>query len=104
MRTILVVFTNDKNKSVNSVNTGALKKYCFRVKDSFNVEVGTFLKSPAYTNYMLVTEVLNEDYKYVNHTSGELKKEITATTDFPIKTLEVKEQGDLTEFVSIVTD
>lgn len=88
MKTILVAFTY-LGKSIEEVNNLKVKKYAFRTEES--VKVGDFLNSKSYDKYMLVTDVIDQDYKYYNTVTGEFNKEITSTNCYPIKTLVLRE-------------
>lgn len=102
MKTILVVYTKSSCITIEAVNNCHHQKYAFRINGAMDVQVGDILKSPAYSDNMIVTDVLDKDYEYYNHNTGELKLEVTSTKDFPIKTLEFTEKDNLTEFASFV--
>ena len=63
MKTILVVYTNQE-LSVEQINNQKMQKYCFRTDSE--VKVGDVLKSKNYTTNMVVTDVIDQDYKYYN--------------------------------------
>ena len=68
MKTILVVYTNQK-LSVEQINNQKMQKYCFRTDSE--VKVGDILRSKNYTtSMMVVTDVIDQDYKYYNQQSG----------------------------------
>ena len=91
MKTILVVYT-DQKLSVEQINNRKMQKYCFRTESE--VEVGDVLKSNAYTNNMVVTDVMDSDHKYYNAQSGEMTNTINSTKCYPIKTLVLREEDD----------
>ena len=73
MKTILVIYTNEK-LTINKINNSKLRKYAFRIED--NVKEGDILKSSIYSSNMIVTDVIDNDFKYFNLQSGELSNEI----------------------------
>lgn len=42
---------------------------------------------------MIVTDVINDDFKYFNAKSGELSNDITSTMCYPTKTLKLGEEN-----------
>lgn len=89
MKTILVVYTNQK-LSVEQINRQKMRKYCFRTANV--VKVGDVLKSKSYTTNMVVTDVIDQDYKYYNKQSGEMVNVINSTNCYPIKTMVIREE------------
>lgn len=89
MKTILVVYTNQE-LSVEQINNNKMQKYCFRTDSEVNV--GDVLKSNNYTTNMVVTDVVDEDYKYYNKQSGEMTNTINSTNCYPIKTMVLREE------------
>lgn len=102
MKTILITFTDLGKPVLKDFKENHCRKYSFRVKDSVNIKEGDVVRSPAYNSNMLVTDVLNKDYLYVNNVTGELKTELTSTFDYPIKTLKFTERRDLTEYACVI--
>lgn len=100
MKTILVVYTNNRPISVKQANDEELTKYCFRTED--NIEVGNVVKSRSYSSTMLVTDVIDEDFKYYNASSGKLTKEPDSTRCYPIKTLKLREEEELTVYGTVI--
>ena len=92
MKTILVIYTNGKNITVDFANTNKIKKYCFRTEN--DIKVGDILKSPNYTSELMVTDVIDVDMKYYNALTGELSSTITSTACYPIKNLVIREETD----------
>ena len=90
MKTILVVYAN-KNLTIDEINSNKLRKYVFRTDSDINK--GDILKSPIYSSNMIVTDVINHDFKYFNAKSGELSNDITSTMCYPIKTLKLGEEN-----------
>lgn len=78
--------------SVEEINNKKLQKYCFRTED--NVQTGDILRSPNYSSEMVVTDVIDADYKYYNALTGELSSTITSTACYPIKNLVIREETD----------
>lgn len=101
MKTILVVYTNDKNATVEGCNNVKAQKYCFKTSD--DVKPGDLLKSKSYNAPMLVTDVIETEYKYYNSTTGELSNEISSTRCYPIKTIELREESTTTIYAQKVT-
>lgn len=91
MKTILVVYTNE-NLSVEQANNRKMQKYCFSTKSE--VSVGDVLKSKAYSDNMLVTDVIDKEYKFYNAQSGELSNDITSTKCYPIKEMILREENE----------
>ena len=101
MKTILVVYTNEK-LTVNKINNSKLRKYAFRIED--NVEEGDILKSSIYSSNMIVTDVIDNDFKYFNSQSGELSNEIKSTMCYPIKTIELREENTNVVYAQKIED
>lgn len=91
MKTILVVYANQK-LSVEQINNQKMQKYCFRTDSE--VKVGDVLKSRNYTANMVVTDVIDQDYKYYNKQSGEMVNVINSTNCYPIKTMVLREEDE----------
>lgn len=89
MKTILVVYTNGRQMSVEEINNRKLQKYCFRTED--NVQAGDILRSPNYSSEMVVTDVIDADYKYYNACTGEITNTVNSTRCYNIKTLIIRE-------------
>lgn len=101
MKTILVVYT-DKELTVEQINNNKMQKYCFRTESE--VKVGDVLKSQSYTSKMIVTDVMDTDYKYYNAQSGEMTNTINSTKCYPIKTLVLREEDESVVYASKVTN
>lgn len=99
MKTILVVYTNQE-LSVEQINNKKMQKYCFRTDSEVNV--GDVLKSKNYTTNMVVTDVIDQDYKYYNSQSGSLTNTINSTKCYPIKTLVLREEDDTVVYATKV--
>ena len=102
MKTVLVVFVNDANTTVEKANSLKMKKYCF-LTDS-NIQLGDILTSSKYTNKMLVTDVLNKSYNYYNKDTGELSYEVTSTNCYPIKKMELREEDAFIVYAQKVSE
>lgn len=77
MNTIVVVFEGT-----------CKKKYAYNTESK--VAVGDILVSPDYSNSkMVVIDVLDESYKYVNPDTGELSNKMTSLSQNLIRTLKV---------------
>ena len=99
MKTILVVYTNER-LSVEQINTRKMQKYCFRIEGE--VTVGDVLKSKNYNTNMIVTDVVDADYKYYNTHSGEMTNSINSTKCYPIKTMVLREEDEDVVYASKV--
>ncbi len=76
MNTIIVVFEGS-----------CKKKYAYNTDSK--VATGDVLMSPEYDNKMIVIDVLDESYKYVNPDTGELSNKMTSLNQNLIRTLKV---------------
>lgn len=64
------------------------KKYAYNTESK--VAIGDILISPDYSNSkMIVIDVLDESYKYVNPDTGELSNKMTSLSQNLIRTLKV---------------
>lgn len=100
MKTILVVYT-DQKLSVEQINNRKMQKYCFRTESE--IEVGDILKSNSYNSNLVVTDVVDADYKYYNAQNGEMTNTINSTKCYPIKTLVLREEDESVIYASKVT-
>ena len=89
MKTVLVIFSND----VSDIESTGFKKYAFNT-EAENIEVGDKLKSTAYVDGMIVTNVLNKKFEYFNKGTGELTEEFNSANSFKIKTLKIVDVND----------
>lgn len=99
MKTILVVYTNTA-LTIKQISDRKLKKYCFRTEE--DLKVGDMVESKAYTSKMQVTDVIDNDYKYYNAITGELRNDINSTHCYPVKTLVLREDDELTVYAKKV--
>lgn len=95
MKTILVVYTNTA-LTIKQVSDGKLQKYAFRTEEDF--KVGDIIESKAYTGKMQVVDVIDNDYKYYNATTGELRNDINSTKCYPVKKIVLREDDELTVY------
>lgn len=91
MKTILVVYTNEK-LTIEQINSRKMQKYCFRTKGEINT--GDVLKSNNYEKTMIVTDVIDTDKRFYNTQTGDLTNEITSTKCYPIKELVISENAE----------
>ena len=101
MKTILVVYITEK-LTVEQINNRKLQKYCFRTNS--DIEVGDILKSGNYTTNMVVTDVIDTDYKYYNKQTGEMRNEINSTNCYPIKTLVIRDDDETVVYAKKMED
>lgn len=88
MKTIFVVYTDEKNFNVKACK---VKKYAFNTEN--DVKVGDILKSSTYDTNMVVTDVLDKAYKYYNNTTGELSDVLNSTALRSIKTMDITDKA-----------
>lgn len=101
MKTILVVYTNER-LSVEQINNRKMQKYCFRIESE--VRVGDVLKSKNYNTNMVVTDVVDADYKYYNAQNGEMTNSINSTKCYLIKTMVLREEDENVVYASKVNE
>ena len=95
MKTILVVYTNTA-LTIKQVSDGKLQKYAFRTEE--NLKVGDIIESEAYTGKMQVVDVIENDYKYYNAATGELRNDINSTKCYPVKKIVLSEDDEFTVY------
>ena len=84
MKTILVVYTNEKLTKKEYVS---LKPYFFNT--FANLKVGDLVRSPDYDADMQVVEVLDKAYKYVNLADDKLSDKRYSTRQFELRELKI---------------
>lgn len=99
MKTILVIYTNVALSS-KQISDRKVQKYAFRTEE--DLKVGDMIESKAYSTNMQVTDVIDTDYKYFNVQTSELRNEINSTKCYPIKTIVLREDDDLTVYANKV--
>ena len=97
MKTILVVYTNT---ALTIQQVSKLQKYVFRTEE--DLKVGDIIDSKIYANKMQVVDVIDNDYKYYNATTGELRNDINSTKCYPIKQIVLREADELTVYAKKV--
>ena len=90
MKTILVVYTNT---ALTIQQVSKLQKYAFRTEE--DLKVGDIIESKVYANKMQVVDVVDNDYKYYNAATGELRNDINSTKCYPIKKIVLREDDEL---------
>lgn len=88
MKTIIVIYTD--SLITNKQELGRKKKYSFNT--SSDVEIGDLIKTNAYDTPIQVVKVLNESYKFYNSVTGEMSNDYKSTTQWEIRTLEIREE------------
>lgn len=91
MKTFFVVYVN-KPMTVDDANVGRKDKYSFNTEA--DIKVGDLLESDKYSTPMLVTDILDKAYKYVNVQTGDLSDEPTSTKCYPIRTMVISASKD----------
>lgn len=99
MKTILVVYTNTA-LTIKQVSDRKMMKYAFRSDE--DLKVGDIIESKAYSTKMQVVDVVEEDYKYYNSCTGELRNTINSTKCYPIKKIVLREDDELTVYAKKV--
>lgn len=100
MKTILVVYTNTALTAgqISQISDSKIQKYVFRTEEDF--KEGDLIESKAYSNKMQVVDVLDNDYKYYNSSTGELRNDINSTRCYPIKKIVLREDDELTVYAT----
>jgi len=105
MKTIIVIYTNVKVKEIESKN---IKRYAFNVAASViennQLKVGDMLKSSSYTTKMQVVKILDRDYLYYNFASGEMSNDYNSTSQYEIKTLELRDTSNDVVIASVCNE
>lgn len=60
------------------------------------------IESKAYTSKMQVVDVIDNDYKYYNAITGELRNDINSTRCYPVKKIVLREDDELTVYANKV--
>ena len=90
MKTIIVIYTNNRINSAKEVNSKP--KYSFNTEAA--LKVGDIIKSSQYSSNMQVTAVLDKCYKYVNCKTGDLSMECNSTNCFAIRELIIQDKEE----------
>lgn len=97
MKTILVVYTNTA-LTAKQISDRKMQKYVFRTEEDF--KEGDLIESKAYSSKMQVVDVIDNDYKYYNSSTGELSNDINSTRCYPIKKIVLREDDELTVYAA----
>lgn len=89
MKTILVVYTN---KNVSKKEIGRMKKYSFNT--SSEVKEGDIIETKEYDTSLQIVKVLDKAYKYYNASTGELSDSFNSTSQWEIRTLEIRDEEE----------
>lgn len=90
MKTIIVIYTN--NKLITTKDINSKPKYSFNT--NADLSVGDMIKSSQYSSNMQVVNILDKCYKYVNCKTGDLSMECESTNCFAIRELVIQEQEE----------
>lgn len=90
MKTIIVIYTNNRINSTKEVNSKP--KYSFNTES--DLKVGDIIKSSQYSSNMQITSVLDKCYKYVNCKTGDLSMECNSTNCFDIRELVIQDKEE----------
>jgi hypothetical protein len=100
MKTIIVIYTNSRINKKSDI--GRRKKYSFNT--SGDVLVGDMLNSHTYDTKMQVVKVLGKSHKYYNSSTGKLSNTYTSTSQWEVRTLEVRDTSEDIIYASIVSE
>ncbi len=90
MKTIIVIYTNNRINSSKEVNSKP--KYSFNTNS--DLKVGDIIKSSQYSSNMQVVSVLDKCYRYVNCKTGDLSMECNSTNCFAIRELVIQDKEE----------
>ena len=90
MKTIIVIYTNNRINSTKEVNSKP--KYSFNTEA--NLKVGDIIKSSQYSSNMQVVSVLDKCYRYVNCKTGDLSMECNSANCFVIRELVIQDKEE----------
>ena len=90
MKTIIVIYTNNRINSTKEVNSKP--KYSFNTES--DLKVGDIIKSSQYSSNMQITAVLDKCYKYVNCKTGDLSMDCNSTNCFAIRELVIQDEEE----------
>ena len=97
MKTILVVYTNTA-LTEKQISDRKMQKYAFRTEE--DPKKGDMIESKAYSGKMQVVDVISNDYKYYNSSTGELRSDINSTRCYLIKEIVLREDDELTVYAT----
>jgi len=86
MKTIIVIYTADKITDKKEISRA--KKYSFNT--SSKVKIGDLIETNTYDTPMQVVKILPKAFKYFNGATGLLSDKFDSTTQWEIRTLEVR--------------
>lgn len=90
MVTILCVYTNTQVTSNKEI--GKLKKYSFNT--SSDLKEGDMISTKEYSTNLQVVKVLPKAFKYFNGSTGEMSDEFNSTSQWLIRTLDIREEDE----------
>lgn len=90
MKTIIVIYTN--NAITDKKEISRAKKYSFNT--SSKVKVGDMIATKEYSTNLQVVKILEKAYKYFNGATGLLSDKFDSTTQWEIRTLEIKAKAE----------
>ena len=91
MKTINVIYTNNRINSTKEVNSKP--KYSFNTES--DLKVGDIIKSSQYSSNMQIIAVSNICYRYVNCKTGDLSMDCNSTNCFAIRELVIQEENKI---------
>ena len=100
MKTIIVIYTNSRVTKKSDI--GRHKKYSFNTAG--DVLEGDMLDSPNYDTNMQVVKVLGKSHKFYNSSTGKLSNTYTSTSQWEVRTLEVRNTSEDVVYASIVSE
>ena len=90
MKTIIVIYTNNRINSSKEVNSKP--KYSFNTNS--DLKVGDIIKSSQYSSNMQVISVLDKCYRYVNCKTGDLSMDCNSNNCFAIRELVIQDEEE----------
>ena len=90
MKTIIVIYTNNRINSSKEVNSKP--KYSFNTEA--DLKVGDIIKSSQYSSNMQVIAILDKCFNYVNCKTGDLAMECNSTNCFAIRELVIQDKEE----------
>lgn len=97
--TAIVIYTSTKVTENSKIRQH--KKYSFNVNTDI-VKVGDLIKSSSYDTCIQIVKLMPKKYIYFNGATGELSNIYNSTTQWDIRTLEIREDIDNTVYGKLI--
>lgn len=96
-KSVLVKFVGGYNSNKNYVfNVSACQRATLDA-----IKVGTIISTKLYTNDMVICSILGDRFKYVNKNNGDMKYNITNTSDMKIVEINLDKLTQIVSFVEV---